>query len=270
MRCLRRATARPQHPTAARSCSMPVMKCSLVTIATTAPRRVAGGPGRRLGQAHRDRRARPTTGRRACPAKPCLRGQPHDRLPGQGRHEPRHPTSSRADGRDRRLDDRARQARQEADQLLRRRTSAAPRSARHHGPASPRRRSLRAAWSPRASCSSSQPYFGTTVQFPLDEVDRGQEGRGRRPHRADLGAGAGASACGNDTSWRASRGQGQVRRTTSDPADRAARVEPAGAVLLPVPHRAPDLQRDADLDPMSRLRRVEVAVAPLDGAEPSH
>ena len=39
---------------------------------------------------------------------------------------------------------------------------------------------------------SLQPYFGTTVQFPLGDGAEHQEGPGHRPHGAELGARAGA------------------------------------------------------------------------------
>ena len=87
-----------------------------------------------------------------------------------------------------------------------------------------------------------QPYFGRTSQFPLAQVDPGQEGSGHRDQRADLGA------CARNRPWqrhflaREPR-EGRVRGHAGP--DGAAPAQPARAVLLPVPDRAPDLQRDA-------------------------
>ena len=50
---------------------------------------------------------------------------------------------------------------------------------------------------------------------------------------------------GKDTSWRASREKKQCASTSSQSTQTA--IGSAGSVLLPVPDRAPDLQRDPDL-----------------------
>ncbi len=91
-----------------------------------------------------------------------------------------------------------------------------------------------------------QPYFGKTAQFPLETtipVKKGYIVALTVPSWAP----ALALGFGDDTSWRASRPKKQC--TTTEHADRPHRGRQQRSVLLPLPDRAPDLQRDAGLDP---------------------
>ena len=98
-----------------------------------------------------------------------------------------------------------------------------------------------------------EKYFGKTAQFPLATtipVKKGDIVALTVPTWAP----ALALGFGNNTSWRASRAEDAVReheRTDGPDRDRQRR-----AVLLPVPNRAPDLQRHADLHALAKRRRA--------------
>ena len=89
-----------------------------------------------------------------------------------------------------------------------------------------------------------EPYFGKTAQFPLETTITVKKGD-IVALTVPTWAPALALGFGNDTSWRASRQKSQCTSTSSQTRPHAGRQP--GAVLLPVPDRAPDLQRDADL-----------------------
>ena len=90
---------------------------------------------------------------------------------------------------------------------------------------------------------SLQPYFGTTVQFPLGRALNVKKGYLIGADRAELGAGARARdgqrhvVAREPRARRAARSRARSRRSST--------CRPR-AVPLPVPDRAPDLQRDAD------------------------
>ena len=94
-----------------------------------------------------------------------------------------------------------------------------------------------------------EPYFGKTAQFPLETTIQVKKGD-IIALTVPTWAPALALGFGNDTSWRASRAKKQCTTTSAQThadADRHGR-----SVLLPVPDRASDLQRHADLDPLGR------------------
>ena len=97
----------------------------------------------------------------------------------------------------------------------------------------------------RARSAAAQPYFGQTVQFPLDRVAHRQEGL---PDRATVPTWAPALALGldNGTSWRASRPPTPATTPSRQSAQTAARRP--DPVPLPL-QGAADLQRDADHRP---------------------
>ena len=95
----------------------------------------------------------------------------------------------------------------------------------------------------RSAIQSLQPYFGTTVQFPL-----GRALNVRKGYLVALTVPSWAPALalgmGNDTSWRASR----ARNGCQEPGIQSAQLDLARprAVPLPLSHGAADLHRDAD------------------------
>ena len=94
-----------------------------------------------------------------------------------------------------------------------------------------------------------EKYFGKTAQFPLERsipVKKGYIVALTVPTWAP----ALALGFGKDTSWRASRAKEAVREHERSEHAHVDRLR--GAVLLPVPDRAPDLQRDARLNALSR------------------
>ena len=106
-----------------------------------------------------------------------------------------------------------------------------------------------------------EPYFGKTAQFPLETtipVKKGDVVALTVPTWAP----ALALGFGNATSWRASRPKSQCTSTS------AQTTQTHGgqrcSVLLPVPDRAPDVQRNADLHSVGRCG----AVAPPVGLAP--
>ena len=105
-----------------------------------------------------------------------------------------------------------------------------------------------------------QPYFGRTVAVPARDLDPGQEGPGHRDHGPDLGAGARHRARRRHVVAREPR-EGPVRGHAGP--DGADAAEPARAVLLPLPHRAPDLQRDAGHQAGARRSRRRQEVGTL-------
>ena len=62
---------------------------------------------------------------------------------------------------------------------------------------------------------------------------------------------------GNDTSWRASRSKAQCTSTSTQTTHTA--IGSRGPVLLPLPDRPPDLQRDADLDALAAAEQARRA-----------
>ncbi len=109
----------------------------------------------------------------------------------------------------------------------------------------------------RSPLQSLQPYFGTTVQFPLAtalDIKKGQVIGLTVPSWAP----ALALGMGNDTSWRASRARGNC----AEPGTQSAQLDLARprAVPLPVPDGAPDLQRDADHDAEAAEEAVRAGV----------
>ena len=89
-----------------------------------------------------------------------------------------------------------------------------------------------------------EPYFGETAQFPLETtipVKKGDVVALTVPSWAP----ALALGFGDDTSWRASRPEERVHEHQLP--DHPDHDRQRGPVLLPLPDRAPDLQRHADL-----------------------
>ena len=97
----------------------------------------------------------------------------------------------------------------------------------------------------RSALQSLQPYFGTTVQFPLGRALNVRKGY-LIALTVPSWAPALALGMGNDTSWRASR----ARDGCQEPgiAVGAARPRRPRAVPLPLSHRAADLHGDDDHD----------------------
>ena len=89
-----------------------------------------------------------------------------------------------------------------------------------------------------------QPYFGTTVQFPLKTTLAAQQGRRRRADGADVGAGAGRQPAAGERLAREPRRQ-LHRPADADGADDARQRH---AVQVPLPDGARDLHGDADHD----------------------
>jgi hypothetical protein len=114
------------------------------------------------------------------------------------------------------------------------------------------RRKLRSRVVAQGEPQKLQPYFGSTAAVPADDVDPRPQGRGRRAHRADVGARAGRRPGRGHVVARESRAR-QVRRHLRP--DGAAGRQPARPVLLPVPDGAADLHGDADPGPGQAARR---------------
>ena len=176
------------------------------------------------------------------PDQPLPGGLAHDGLPGQGRHRsagcsPRRPTARSSPGRSRSA------SRADARSSSSTRTTAA-RPQAGISVLKPGTKLFHRVTG-QSPLQSLQPYFGTTVQFPLGRalnVKKGYVIGLTVPSWAP----ALALGMGNDTSWRASRARGACARAGH--AVRAARPQGPRPVPLPVPHGAPDLQRDADHD----------------------
>ena len=107
-----------------------------------------------------------------------------------------------------------------------------------------------------------QPYFGKTAQFPLETtlpVKKGDIVALTVPSWAP----ALALGFGKNTSWRASRQKSQCSSTSTQTAH--TQIGERGAVLLPVPDGAPDLQRDADLHSLADEAAGEDAAERVPG-----
>ena len=93
-----------------------------------------------------------------------------------------------------------------------------------------------------------EPYFGKTAQFPLANTLQVKKGD---VIALTVPSWAPALALGfaNTTSWRASRPKSELLEHLHPDGAHAGRHQ--RPVLLPVSHRAPDLQRDADLHTLS-------------------
>ena len=146
------------------------------------------------------------------PDAPLPRRQPHDRLPGQDRPDARRDDDPQ--GRQhRRLDDRARQAGQEADDVLQRQAGRRVPGAAHDP--QPAQQAALARRRPGRRRRSSRPTSARTVQFPLAKsipVKKGWVVALTVPTWAPaLAVGLGA-----DTSWRASRGKGTCEDTSTN------------------------------------------------------
>ena len=95
-------------------------------------------------------------------------------------------------------------------------------------------------------------YFGKTVQFPLETTIKVKKGDEIALTRADLGAGARARLRQRHLLAREPSEEAVHEHEQPDGPERD-RLE--RAVLLPVPDRASDLQRDRDLDALAAVRR---------------
>ena len=125
----------------------------------------------------------------SCPDAPVPGGQPHHRLPGQDRPATR---NLMVDPQGRAASSPGRSA--SASPARSRRRSSTTSSAASPGPdhrPQPAHASCARARSARATRRSSRRSSARTVQFPLAQVDPGQEGLGRRPDGAHVGARAG-------------------------------------------------------------------------------
>ena len=222
-------------------------------------------PGSRRGQDHRGRRHR-----REVPAElpdEPLRGDlAHDRVP-DARRRPAEDVR-RAQGRqDRRLVDHARDAEAQAAQVLRGepRRRRAGRDLR----APPGRPPLRPRHG-REPGAEAHAVLRPDGAVPAQHLARDQEGRRRRADGADLGARARPRPGPRQRLAREPR-RGRLRRHAD--AERADRPAGPDAVQVRLPHRAADLQRDADHDagparsppPGARRRAGRAARRPRSG-----
>ena len=180
-------------------------------------------------------------------------GQPHDRLPGQGRQRTTRLSAPRA-GTRRRLDDHARQAQRHA-----RSSSSTPTRA---APPKPGIAILRAAdetatsptsWSRSSPPSSSKSTSARPSQFPLETTIAVQEGRHRRADRARRGRPRSRSASAT-TPRGAPAAQ---KKQCSRPARRARRRQIGSSVQYYCLYQTARLtySADADLDALGRRWR---------------
>ena len=172
----------------------------------------------RGGQDHRDRADGPAHAA-VVPDQPLPGGLPDDGLPGQGRHQ------ARADGRarrrqDRRLVDHARLARASARSSSSTTTTAARR--RPASRSSSRARSCSTASLGQSPLQSLQPYFGTTVQFPLGaRAERARRATSIGADGAELGARAGA----RDGQRHLVAGEPRARNACAEPGTQSAQLD---------------------------------------------
>ena len=204
-----------------------------------AARRLAGDADR----SRRDPADHPGNGPQL-PRHPLPGRQPHDGLPGQGRHDPQ-PLSAPRNGHHRRLDDHARQA-----QRRPRSNTSTPTRAASPKPASrsfaPQPKPEPDLQADRAEPAGQAPaLLRQDRPVPARNDDPGQKGRRRRADRADLGAGAGARL--RQRHLVACQPPEEPVHEHQHP-DRPHADRHRRPVLLPLPDRASDLQRDADLD----------------------
>ena len=190
----------------------------------------------------------------SCPASPCLAVS---RTTGFQVKVGTHPQPDEHPPRrlDRGVDGHARQAHGGADQVLQLQRGRRRRSRRSR--CWPRRSKPNLTYKliAQGPTVKLEKYFGQTAQFPLPTsipVKKGELVALTVPTWAP----ALALDFGNDTSWRASRSKSAVHQ--HEHPDEPHPDRHRGAVLLPLPDRPPDLQRDADLH---ALRAAEPAPA---------
>ena len=203
---------------------------------------LARGAGPRHARLGEDRRGRAHGRRAGVPGEPCLAVS---RTTGyQIKVADERNVVRRARGRqDRRLVDRARQAHDRADRVLRQ-GPRRPGLGADHRPA-PRQDALFAHRHAEPDRSSSQPYFGQTVQFPLGRALNVKKGY-VIALTVPTWAPALTPLLTDHSSWRASRPKGKCNDT--EHADRADVAQPGRAVPLPL-QGAADLLGDAGHPP---------------------